>query len=294
MRDDFAVFILSHGRAENVVTLKPLLETGHYSGDWFILIDDQDEQGEMYKEKYGEHVLIFDKEKEAETTDTGECGNERRSVVFARNHCFKRAKELGYRYFLMLDDDYTSFMYRFPEGKKLGYTNAKQLDDLFEAMISFLDVSGAITVAFAQGGDFIGGIDNQNFHKGLIRKAMNTFFCDTEKPFEFRGRMNSDVTAYVTLSQVGKLLFTVTSANITQLQTQQLSGGVSEVYADMGTYVKSFFSVMYAPSCVQISTMGEKHKRIHHVVSWEHCAPKILNERWQKGDHRHKDFETSR
>ena len=282
MRDDFAVFILSHGRADNVATLKPLLEVGHYSGPWYVLIDDQDDQGDLYREKFGDHVLVFDKEKEAETTDTGETGNERRSVIFARNHCFKRARELGYRYFLMLDDDYTSFMYRFPDGKKLAYTNAKQLDDLFEAMLDFLNVSGAVTVAFAQGGDFIGGIDSQNFQRGLLRKAMNTFFCDTERPFQFAGRMNSDVTAYAMLSQRGLLFFTVTAANITQLQTQTLSGGVSEVYADMGTYTKSFFSVMYAPSCVSISTMGEKHKRIHHVINWEHCAPKILNERWKK------------
>ena len=293
MRDDFCVIILSHGRADCVKTLEPLLNAGHYSGKWFILIDNEDDQCGEYESKYGDHVIQFDKEAEAETTDTGELGNERRSCVFARNHCFKLAKGMGFRYFLMLDDDYTSFMYRFPDKGKFGYTNAKNLDDLFSAMIEFLDASGAITVAFAQGGDFIGGIDNKNFSKGLLRKAMNTFFCDVEKPFEFVGRMNSDVSTYVTLSQRGKMLFTVTAANITQIQTQQLSGGVSEVYADTGTYLKSFFSVMYAPSCVSISTMGEKHKRIHHQVNWEHCAPKIINERWKKSDNGNKDSQTS-
>lgn len=282
MRNDFAVFILSHGRAENVATVKPLLETGHYSGRWYVLIDNEDDQEEIYREKYGDHVLQFDKEKEAETTDTGETGNERRSVVFARNYCFKLAKEMGFRYFLMLDDDYTSFMFRWQNGSKLEYCNATNLDDLFSAVLDFLAESGAASVALAQGGDFIGGVESQNFHAGLLRKAMNTFFCDTERPFEFVGRMNSDVSTYVTLSQRGKLFFTITAANITQLQTQKLSGGVSEVYADMGTYTKSFFSVMYAPNCVSISTMGEKHKRIHHLINWNACAPKILNQRWKK------------
>lgn len=282
MRSDFVVFILSHGRADSVKTIEPLINQGHYSGPWYVLIDNEDDQEAKYRENFGERVLVFDKAKEAETTDTGELGTERRACVFARNHAFKRAKEMGFRYFLMLDDDYTSFMYRFPDNGKLGYVSASNLDDLFEAMLKFLDESGAITVAFAQGGDFIGGLENQNFYKGLLRKAMNTFFCDVEKPFEFVGRMNSDVSTYVTLSQRGKLLFTVTSANITQVQTQKLSGGVSEVYADMGTYMKSFFSVMYSPSCVSISTMGEKHKRIHHKVDWDACAPKILNQRWRK------------
>lgn len=282
MLDDFAVFILSHGRADCVKTLEPLLKVGHYSGKWFILIDNEDDQENEYKEQYGDNVIVFDKVKEAETTDTGEAGNERRACVFARNYTFKLAKELGFRYFLMLDDDYTSFMFRFPDHGKLGYANCNDLDSLFESMIDFLNESGAITVCFAQGGDFIGGIDNQLFHKGLIRKAMNTFFCDTDKPFEFVGRMNSDVNTYVTLSQRGKLLFTITAANITQIPTQKLSGGVSEVYADMGTYTKSFFSVMYAPSCVSISQIGTKHIRIHHRISWENTAPKIINERWKK------------
>ena len=83
MRDNFAVFILSHGRADNVKTIDPLLNKGHYSGDWFVLIDNEDDQEDKYVKNFGEHVIVFDKEKEAETTDTGECGNERRACVFA-------------------------------------------------------------------------------------------------------------------------------------------------------------------------------------------------------------------
>lgn len=282
MRDDFVVLILSHGRADCVKTLRPLLDVGHYSGDWFVLIDNEDDQENEYRKRYGEHVIQFDKEAEALTTDTGELGNERRSIVFARNYAFKWAKENCYKYFLMLDDDYSSFMYRWIEGQKFCYCNAKNLDELFSAVIDFLAVSGASTVALSQGGDFIGGAKSTNFSSGLLRKAMNTFFCDVDRPFEFVGRMNSDVNTYVTLSQRGKLFFTISAANITQIQTQTLSGGVSEVYADTGTYLKSFFSVMYAPSCVTISTMGEKHKRIHHKISWNNCAPKIINQRWKK------------
>lgn len=282
MRNDFVVLILSHGRADCVKTLRPLLDVGKYSGAWYILIDNEDDQEDEYRKLYSDHIIQFDKKAESETTDTGELGEERRSIVFARNYSFKWAKENGYRYFLMLDDDYTSFMYRWIDGKKLGFCNSHHLDELFSAVIDFLEVSGAATVALAQGGDFIGGSKSSNFHAGLIRKAMNTFFCDVERPFEFVGRMNSDVNTYVTLSQRGKLFFTISAANITQVQTQSLSGGVSEVYADTGTYMKSFFSVMYAPSCVTIATMGEKHKRIHHKISWNACAPKILNQRWKK------------
>lgn len=49
-----------------------------------------------------------------------------------------------------------------------------------------------------------------------------------------------------------------------------------------GTYLKSFYSVMWAPSCVKIGAMGDTHKRIHHSITWDKCAPKILSEKWKK------------
>jgi hypothetical protein len=281
MRDDFAVFILTHGRPDKVVTLNSL-KAGNYSGKYYIVIDNEDDTEEEYRRLYGDRVLQFDKLAVSKTFDTADLSEDRRTIVYARNACFELAKQVGVRYFLELDDDYTSFMYRFPDNGKLGYTTAKNLDALFEAMIDFLNASGAVTVAFAQGGDFIGGVNSGTFYKGLLRKAMNTFFCDVEKPFQFVGRINEDVNTYTLLGNRGELLFTVTNANITQLQTQSNGGGMTDVYLDSGTFLKSFYSVIFSPQAVKISTMGAKHMRLHHKVNWNACAPKILNEKWRK------------
>ena len=51
---------------------------------------------------------------------------------------------------------------------------------------------------------------------------------------------------------------------------------LNNVYLDEGTYIKSFFSVMYNPSCVKVKEMGESHKRIHHVIHWNNAVPKII------------------
>lgn len=59
---------------------------------------------------------------------------------------------------------------------------------------------------------------------------------------------------------------------------------MTDLYLDSGTYVKSFYSVIFSPSCVKISMMGDKHKRVHHKVNWNSCCPKILNEKWRKFD----------
>lgn len=281
MRDDFAVLILTHGRPNNVRTVKSLM-AGGYTGKWHIVIDNEDKSAEEYRTVYDERVIVFNKQKYIDLTDTADNFDEHRAIVYARNASFDIAESLGVKYFLMLDDDYVAFDYRMAKDDKLVATHCKQLDRLFEAYVEFLETSGAITVTMAQGGDFIGGVGNANFRKGLLRKAMNTFFCSTERRFQFVGTQNEDVSTYTRLGSVGNLLFTVTGAMIIQLPTQKNAGGMSEVYRESGTYVKSFYTVMQMPSCVTVNIMQSNHPRIHHNVHWENTVPKILNECWRK------------
>lgn len=281
MRNDFAVFILSHGRANNVITAKTLAAK-QYSGKWYVVIDDEDDQEEAYRCNFGDRVIQFSKKEIAKKFDTMDTQEDRRTIVYARNACFEIAKKIGVRYFLELDDDYKEFEFRYIKGNKLKTKSCEKLDDLFSAMIDFLIESGADTVALAQGGDFIGGCKSGTYGKRVLRKAMNTFFCDAEKPFKFIGRINEDVNTYTVLGSIGWLGLTITDASIVQTQTQNNKGGMSEVYIDSGTYLKSFYSVMGMPSAVKIAAMGDKNMRIHHNVSWEHCVPMILNERWRK------------
>lgn len=112
---------------------------------------------------------------------------------------------------------------------------------------------------------------------------MNSFFCDVDKPFQFLGRVNEDVNTYTLLGQQGKLIMSISEFMLNQKQTQSNAGGMTSTYLDNGTYVKSFYSVMYSPSCVKVAMMGEKHKRMHHQVNWDACTPKILNEKYKKG-----------
>jgi hypothetical protein len=64
--------------------------------------------------------------------------------------------------------------------------------------------------------------------------------------------------------------------------TQQETGGLTDLYQDYGTHVKSFFSIMYNPSCVRLSVIGKNHKRIHHKILWKNAVPKILSEDHKK------------
>ena len=237
-------------------------------------------------------MLQFCKADYAAKLDEGDNTGKRISTIYARAAMFDLAPQVGCRYFIQLDDDYTDFSIRFDSkgnGCKLKITH---LDDVLSAMLDFLIGTPSITICMGQTGEVLGGTDPSDrtdpsggSMRKLRRKAMNSFVCSVDRPWVMMGRMNEDVNTYVIGGLRGDLFFTALQVMLTQVQTQANAGGMSGLYLDSGTYVKSFYSVMYAPSCVKIGTLGDHrspHYRIHHQINWHHCAPKILREEWRK------------
>ena len=292
------VFILSHGRANNIPTIQTLKNSG-YTGQIKIIIDDTDQQRGQYEQNYPGMVYVFNMAEAQRITDTADnfTGTKgarfhdkdiQGGVIYARNMCWKIAKELGYESFVVLDDDYTEFRYKInSQGRYLegipgqSVCFIRSLDLVLEAMVEFLKKTNFKTLCMAQGGDFIGGIWGEIWRKPK-RKAMNSFVCLTDRPFSFIGRVNEDVNAYTYWAQTGSLFLTCMWLSLQQKQTQVNPGGMSEIYLDSGTYVKSFYSVIYSPSAVKVSIIQSKYPRIHHQVRWRHTTPKILPAKYQK------------
>jgi len=281
---DFAVFILTYGRANNVKTYKTLKRFG-YTGKIYLICSDDDKQVKDYKEKYNDQVIVFSKKDYKDKFDIGDNFNDERVVVYARNSCYDIAKKLGITYFLVLDDDYTDFSYRFNDelsyNKGRGYIN--KVDDIFEAILKYYKSIPAKTIALSQNGDWIGG-QHSGWAKELKlkRKCMNSFFCSTERPFKFMGRINEDVNAYTLLGSTGDLFLTIPNVSLKQTDTQSNDGGLTDIYLDQGTYVKSFYSVMFCPSSVKVGMLNTERSRLHHRVSWNNAIPVILNEKYKK------------
>jgi hypothetical protein len=280
--DDFAVMILTHGRPDKVRTFQTLHNCG-YTGRIVIVIDNTDKKQKEYKDNFGDMVYVFDKKAIAKTFDQGDNFEDMRAIIYARNASFEIAKELGIKYFIQLDDDYVSFNYRFNNKLDYEYSQMKNLDSVFSALLEFYKSTNISSIAIAQGGDFMGGAESSLADKvKLKRKCMNSFICSTERPFKFVGRINEDVNTYTRLASTGLLLFTTNQVSLQQLQTQSNSGGMTELYLDSGTYVKSFYSVMYMPSAVRVKMLNSTNARLHHSVSWINTVPMILSEDYKK------------
>ncbi len=282
---DFAIFILTHGRAEIVVTYNEIKRAG-YDGLIYIVIDDEDDQEDVYRRIYGEQVIKFCKSEVDKWTDRGDNkAEDKRAILWARNVTWEIASSLGLSHFMMLEDDQPAFMIRTTDseyevlgGKKIRHFNA-----WINMAIEFLHDMDADTVAFGQGGDFIGGVHSRGCRDMLKYKTMNSFICRTDRPIRFKGRYNEDCTDYVTGWMKGRGHWSIMALQVSQIETASLPGGMSETYKENGTYAKTAMSVCYAPSVVRFSMLrGQANERVHHNIRWNRVVPRIIRENNKK------------
>lgn len=283
MRNDFAILILTHGRPDNIKTLSSLKRAG-YTGKYYIVIDNEDEKANEYYNLYGDKVIMFDKQAISDNPeyDKFDNNNNKKVIYFARNAAMEIAKDLGLKYYMQFDDDYKDFMFRFEKDGTLKYLPIENIDKVINLLIDFLNNTKALSVCMSQGGDHLGGVNGGIWKTKLKRKAMNSFLVDVDRSFKFYGRINEDVNTYTMLGNRGELFFTIADIQLNQAQTQTNAGGMTDIYLDSGTYVKSFYSVICSPQAVKISMMGDTQMRIHHKVYWNYCVPKIINEKYKK------------
>ena len=282
MENNLVIFIISHGRPNDIITLKTLKQI-ECKLPIYIIIDNEDKTDIIYFEKYKNNVLQFDKKHYASLVDNFDNSGNYRTTTHARNACFDLAKELGYEYFLVLDDDYTEFKMRInhklqhPSGK---YLIIKNIDNVFLKTLEYYKNSNFTSICYSQGGDWFGG--ETNFNKKPKRKAMNSWFCSINRRFKFISRLNEDVNTYMALGNQGKVFMTIPFIQIDQKTTQKNKGGMSEAYLDGGTYVKSFYTILNRPDCTEINLMGRTDKRLHHLISWKNACPMIIDEKYKK------------
>ena len=279
-KQDFAIFILSHRRPDNIKTLNTLKKSG-YTGSIYIIVDDEDTTIDKYYKNYGKDMVkVFNKKAVADTTDEGNNFDERRTITHARNASFEIAKHLGLTYFMQLDDNYVSFEHRYLSKckTKLMVKKITDLDYVIRCFLEFYQATSFKSIAFAQGGDFIGGAENPLVQRmPMARKCMNSFICSTERPFRFVGTFNEDVCTYVTLGNKGELFGTIPVVSLVQTTTQSQESGLTDIYKKYGTYCKAFSSVMMHPSGVKVSMLNSNSPRLHHSISWNNTAPMIIS-----------------
>lgn len=273
----YAFFILSHERFKTMSTDKMLNKFG-CKGMFYVVVDDKDKQIDLYKNKFGDRLLVYNKDEYEKITDTVDNNiDEKRTGLFARNFIIDKAKELGYKYIIMLDDDYINFKLRYIKENKLLSKNISDLKYLFDCMTDYMDKCENIDILSCCGqGDYMGGVASTPMVDGIVRKAVNTFIIRTNTNIRFSGRINDDICTNVLFEHVGRLFITIGCVMLNMKKTGVLKGGMYNLYKEHSEYEKSFYPVICCPSAVKVSD------KLYHKVSKNNCCPKIISERYKK------------
>ena len=78
------------------------------------------------------------------------------------------------------------------------------------------------------------------------------------------------------------MFLTIHNLSLTQRETQKTKGGLTEIYLDFGTFIKSFYTVICSPSSVKVKLMNTTHRRLHHSINWDCAVPQIIDEKYKK------------
>lgn len=281
MTKKFAIFILTHGRPHNQLTVKTLQDLG-YTGDLYLVVDDQDETFDEYVAEWGaDRVVVFHKDYFIQNTDTGLNVPVPKFAVFARNAIEHIVKCMGYKSFMMLDDDITRFRVRLPDdGSLRSYQFNGHFNEIIDKAVDFLLDCSIACMGLGFCNLYIGGVDNFNKENPRQRLCAEAFIRNTSYPTDWRLNMVEDMITSIDAAQRGDVWFQFLPIQVEiKMSEGAVEGGNSDVYRQMGMYRISFMPVIAYPSSNAVR-LGKKTWA--STTTPDKCIPKIISSRYRK------------
>ena len=288
MREDFAVFICTHGRPDKQLTLNTLLKCG-YTGKWYLIVDDTDNTIQQYIDNYGkEHIIVFNKNYyiNSDRYDNGDNKLHEKCVVYAKRAAEDIAVKLNIGVFLLADDDVTKLTLRLPVIDKLLRLSITNIDTVFEWYSEWI-ISGNICC--------LGVGTPVNYFLGKNAFSSKNLCASTRPlPYNFTFRNTAFHVNWlswfaedtITLYQSGELgniwlvdlhlMFECMPIGDTSIE-----GGMSDIYRVNDSFSLQFNAVKYCPQRIALHPYHKNGKMLfkrNNDISF----PKIISGRYKK------------
>ena len=281
---DFAIFIISHNRADTITTVDAI-QKHNYTGKWYIVLDDLDKSVADYRERFGEDkILVFDKMKFVAQTDTGMSEPLINFAVFARNAVEQFAKDLGYRFFGVFDDDILRFRHRYVDNGKLLSVSVVDLDAIVSVYLDLVSLDNIACVSFGTAVSYAGGKESyERFSAASRRMCFQAMLRDITKPVDWRLNMYEDLITPLdnrTTNLVWLQLLEVEFDVVSGIGQGKVKGGNSDVYNTYNAFKQVMFPVLTAPDCNYVIVKNSRFRT--KTKSSEYVFPKIISERYKK------------
>ena len=282
------VIILSHNSADNVMTYDML---SRMSCDLpvHVLVDNEDKMLSEYKERFKDKLLIYHKRYIASLSDTF-IGGDRNlpCAMIARNAALDIAREFGYSYLVMLDDDIKRMQYVYDNDGHLGRSEIKSFDKVIEAVVKFMRDGDIVATSFSFRASYFGGVNGQFFNKKLIQNGLaqvwiiNTWWSNT-----FRGKILEDGVYCYDSAKEGKPCFRITDLCFDALpmgDRPNKKEGLGETYDKYRELAFNFLLIPH-PSILQVKHNAKAVPTYGHnipYVNMNYACPKVISGRYRK------------
>lgn len=274
VRSDFAVMILTSARPDKQYSYELLRKCG-YTGKVFFIVGDDDKTRFELMRRYGkDKVIVFNKDKM--DVDLMDNSGEKKSPTYAEKFMYEYAKEHGYTYFARMDDDIKEFRYKVEDGDRLTTDRVRDLDQVFNIMIDFMEEADMAFFGPSRAGFYFGGKNNEAFKEGVDLLISQLIMCTTKHVIPFRGKTYSDLVALLDTSICGRPAFRTMYLAVRSPDEGSNTGGVKSTYdKDPERYASNFFAVMAHPSGVKIRKRPGGD--FGHTIVKENLFPKIIS-----------------
>lgn len=284
MRDDFAVFICTHGRPDKQYTYNALRKCG-YTGRIYLVLDNTDHTIQEYLDIFGvEHVLVFDKNHYINCSDYDNNDNvlHAKCIVYAKRAVEDIAKSMNFRHFVIADDDIVNFVIRHPIGDKLATIQITDLDTVLNSYRCLL-VNNVAAVGFGIALSYFKGVDSFTY-QNLCKRILPYQFVIRSSAIRvnWKSWMCEDDITELQSSSVGNIWLSIpyVAQQIKPIGNIKNSSGMAEQYKNFDTYTLKFNIIKVCPRKTVIKYNKGKYSLLKQV---DNCFPKIISERFRHG-----------
>lgn len=281
MINKFAIFIITHGRPTNQRTLY-LLRTIGYTGDYYLVLDDEDETLQQYYALYdNSKILVFSKEKYCKLTDTGFVTPFKKFAVFARNAVEDFAQSLNYEFFAIFDDDITNFRIRYDNlGKLKSHSCAGIFDEILDTCINFMRSTHISCTAFGSTNMYRAGIDCLYTNSDRVRLCNCAFIRNCNIRVFWRLNFVEDLITSLDYNRNGDVWLQLLPIQVEFGASEGVVlGGNSSGYNDFGKYNLNFMPTIVYPDC---NLCTYHHNSFHTTLLTQYSMPKIISSLYKK------------
>lgn len=272
-----AIFIISHERAGRVETYSALRNAGYY-GIIFVCVDMYDRQFEEYHTRFGTELLMYSKPMQMKDADTIESEKRESSAVYARNAIEATAVMMCLDAFIILDDDITSFRYRWIEGgicKSLKIT--QYIDRIFLVYINYMLSCDIATLSFENCMFYVGGITDDKIANE--RWTYQIHIRNTKFPVEWKSIINEDIITEIMTATRGYIWWSLPYVVYDAVAMNEKSGGNKNNYDTFSEFKRAMFATVVNPSSCK---PGYSHGKLRIIQNKKASYPMVVSSRYKR------------